>query len=157
MKDAELPDAVGFELISVDDSAVVEFGEQVPAQAHSRFTVTEELGLKTLARACEIEGRKWATLEEWRSEFYRRHTGENTASKRQAFSRAREGLTTKKAVIVDDDTYRDCSNSDSVTKRDKPQQCHGMSRDNSDTSLKGVTLSRIPALPQVNNVPIEVM
>ncbi len=150
MKDAELPDPVGYELTSVDGSAVIEFGEQAPGKIPSKFTVSEEIGLKTLASACEIEGRQWATLEEWRSEFYRRHTGENTAAKRQAFSRAREGQKKKKAVIVDSDTYRDCSNSDSVTKRDKAQQCNGMKRDNSVTTPKVVTLSRIPALEKID-------
>lgn len=149
MKDAETPDPVGFELVQVGESAVVTYNDQVAQPTGPTLTKGEELGLKTLATACENEGRAWVTLEEWRQEFYRRHTGDNPDSKRQAFHRVRGRLTDLQRVIVDNDIYRPTTVT-SVTRRDNSPNVTGDCRDKRDTTLKGVTTVTHRPQPEVN-------
>ena len=148
MKDAEIPPPVHFEIVSVGQSAVIEYGNEIITQAVQSLTRNEELGLKTLKAACEIESRAWASLDEWRQEFYRRHTGDNQEAKRKAFSRTRTKLSDLKRIIVDSDTYRPTSG----TKRDKAGQCPVMSRDKRDTPYKGV-----PNVPHNDLVDLDVI
>lgn len=148
-KDAEIPDAVAFEIVSIAASAVAVFGEPVK-DAGPELTKGEELGISTLRDAFSRLGRNWASVEEWRSDYYRRHPGDSTPTKRQAFHRCRESLISKRFVIVDNDVYTLIRPSvTSVTGRDNQSSvtCSG-SRDTRDTPLlKGVALSRSQDTP----------
>ena len=136
MKDAELPEPLSFELVTVGESAAVKYGEAVEASGPG-LTKGEELGQATLQEACDRLGRQWVTVDEWRTDFYRRHTGDNPSAKRVAFHRSREGLVSKQQVIVDNDTYRPSVTS--VTKRNKVTIVTGGKRNVRNTPYKGVT------------------
>jgi hypothetical protein len=153
MKDSELPDPIGFALEQVVESAVAVFGEVVKP-AGPALTKGEELGLSTLKECFSRLRKDWATVEEWRSDFYKRHTGDTPAAKRQGYHRTREGLVSKGLVVVNDDVYR--LSVTSVTKRDSVTPVTGCDRDNRDDTLKGVTYVTPPDLP-VRNVNLEVV
>ena len=44
-------------------------------------------------------------LDEWRKEFYRKHTGDTPTAKQKAFQRARKDLVESKVMAVTDDVY----------------------------------------------------
>jgi hypothetical protein len=155
MKDAEIPDPIGFAFEQVGESAVVVYSD-TGQHTGPDLTRGEELGLSTLKEACDRLGKGWATLNDWRRDFYRRHTGDNISSKRQAFLRIRGSLVGKGLVVADNDVYRPSVTS--VTKRDDGTNVTGCRRDNRDTTLKGVTsvTHPDPLLPMVN-IPFEVV
>ena len=130
MKDAEAPKPVSFELTQVGNSAVVEYSEST---AHSRpdirLTPSEKLGQKTLWAVCDALKHYNVPLEDWRKEFYRHHTGDSPASKKQAFHRARRGLIEKKLATVDRDIYSPYV--PSVT------EVTGVTEGNNDTAVTG--------------------
>jgi hypothetical protein len=154
MKDAELPESLSFELVTVGESAAVKYGEAVAASGPD-LTKGEELGLATLKECCERLEKPWATVEEWRFDFYRRHTGDNPTAKRQAFHRCRGDLVSKGTILLDNDVYR--PSVASVTKRDTSRNVTGIERDKRDTTRRGVTSVTHPTLPEVDNVPVEIM
>jgi len=45
-------------------------------------------------------------LEAWRTAFYAKHTGDNPASKRQAFKRGRDALVDQRLIEAENDVYR---------------------------------------------------
>lgn len=146
MKDSELPEALSFELVSVGESAVMTYGEAVKSSG-ANLTKTEELGLSTLKECCARLEKPWATVEEWRFDFYRRHTGDTTAAKRQAFRRCREKLVSKSIILLDNDVYRPSVTS--ATQRDNVTNVTGLERDRRYTPLKGVACVTHPEHPQV--------
>ena len=77
------------------------------------LTKVEAYGLDSFRRAAEKSGTldalgKFAGLglEEWRGEFYKGSTADKPGTKRQQFTRAREGLVSKGRLTVSDDVYR---------------------------------------------------
>lgn len=105
MKDAELPRPIPFELQSAGLSAAVVYGEPQQHQTGPTLTRAEQLAVETLTETTERLGRKWATVEEWRVDFYRRHHAADLGAKRKAFNRARGDLVEKGVLILDNDTY----------------------------------------------------
>jgi hypothetical protein len=104
MKDAEIPPPVPYKLESVGRSAVVAFGDPASPQGDN-LGKTDAFALTTLQDACSRMGRTWATVEEWRVDFYRRHHADSVSTKRKAFNRARADLVEKGAVHLDSDMY----------------------------------------------------
>ncbi len=115
MKDAEPPEALYFEFQSVqldgDASSAVLEGADQPARS-MKLKPMEELARATYIEAAITSG-KWdengfagLNLEDWRPVFYAKHTGDNTDTKRRAFTRAREGLVKIGLLEVDNDIYR---------------------------------------------------
>jgi hypothetical protein len=84
-------------------SCVVKWEGRTVKKKVVKATPAEELGLHTLKIA--LKGRLDASLEEWRKEFYTRHTGDNKKSKKDTFNRVRGGLVQKGLVNVRDDVY----------------------------------------------------
>jgi len=153
MKDAELPAAIGFNFEQVGDSAVVVYGDAVKITG-PELTKGEELGLSTLQDTCDRLGRSWATVEEWRVDYYRRHTGDNNDAKRVAFHRSREGLVAKHLVVVDNDCYRPSVTS--VTNRNNVTPVTaGVERNKRNTPHRGVT--SVTPLDPVVDVTVEVL
>jgi hypothetical protein len=106
MKDAELPAPVSFDLVQVGNSAVIEYSEKaVQEQTKDRLTKNESLGKETLWNLCKKLNRYIVSIEEWRTEFYRNHTGDSMNSKRSSFNRARTGLVEKGFANVEHDNY----------------------------------------------------
>ena len=77
------------------------------------LTKLERYGLDSFRQAAEKSGTldalgKFAGLglEEWRGEFYKGSTADKPGTKRQQFTRAREGLVSKGRLTVSDDVYR---------------------------------------------------
>ncbi len=106
MKDAEIPSPISYEIVKVDDSAVIQYSEVSRGSAEDYLTKGELLGLDTLKIVCLHSPNDTAHLEKWREEFYRKHTGDNANSKRSAFNRARTGLVNKRFISVDNDIYK---------------------------------------------------
>jgi hypothetical protein len=114
MKDAEPPKPLAFKLSGVDlgdgaSSAVLVETEAV-AQAKG-LTAAQMMARDTYIAAGREAGiwdaRGFAGLhiDEWRTHFYAKHTGENIDAKRQAFNRVRQALQSADAVKVDNDVY----------------------------------------------------
>ena len=87
-----------------EDSLVLEL---VPTREKpTKMNDGEILGLNTFSEA--LEGQETVSklyVEEWWPFFYARHTGDNPASKKTAFSRARETLVKKGYISMEDDNY----------------------------------------------------
>ena len=81
--------------------------ELVPTREKpTRLSNNEELALTTLTEVLNGQGTvSKLYVEEWRPFFYARHTGDNLASKKTAFSRARETLVKKGYISMEDDNY----------------------------------------------------
>ena len=109
MKDAEPFKTMEFLKVTIplgieEDSLVLEL---VPTREKpTRLSNNEELALTTLTEALNGQGTvSKLYVEEWRPFFYARHTGDNPASKKTAFSRARETLVKKGYISMEDDNY----------------------------------------------------
>ena len=90
-----------------------EMGEAPETVRKDELTKVEAYGLDSFRRAAEKTGAldalgKFAGLglEEWRGEFYKGSTADKPGTKRQQFTRAREGLVSKGRLTVSDDVYR---------------------------------------------------
>ena len=137
MKDAEPPLDMYFRFESVDldgiaSSAVIQATE-APERQH-KLTPAQRLGQETYERAAK-EGGVWddgafrgVHVEAWRHVFYAKHTGDNPATKRQAFSRVRQGLVENGQMIVNDDVY--------LTKDPGVQMAIILDRDRRDVALQ---------------------
>ncbi|HAT50868.1 MAG: AAA family ATPase [Nitrospirae bacterium] len=66
-------------------------------------SAAETLGLSTLKDA--MGDTATVPLEDWRECFYRKHHGDSTEAKRQAFLRVRENLTSKELITVENNLY----------------------------------------------------
>jgi len=116
MKDAEPPADMHFTLESVHlcgnaQSAVLRTAEAPERQ--SRRSPAQVLALATYQVAALTHG-VWnengsafrgVHIEDWRDAFYAKHTGDNAASKRQAFLRVRNDLISMKLMGVHEDLY----------------------------------------------------
>lgn len=114
MKDAEPPQDLYFSFKQVDldgiaKSAVLE-ATDAPERQH-KLTPAQRLAQETYVTAAAQYG-VWqdgtfhgVQLEDWRKEFYAKHTGDNTGAKRQAFRRARKEQAEIGKVVVESDLY----------------------------------------------------
>ncbi|HQT38123.1 MAG TPA: helicase RepA family protein [Acidocella sp.] len=114
MKDAEPPSQIHFDLLSVelpwldDDglqvsaAVVVQVERSEPPPKKLKMSPTQRLGVQTLL---SVANNGTATLEAWRREFHKGHTGDTPDAKKKAFQRVRKDLTEAAAVTVEDDDY----------------------------------------------------
>lgn len=114
MKDAEPPQDLFFtfrqiELGGTASSAVLEAGE-APERQH-KLTPAQRLAVETYTTAA-AQGGVWEDgafrglhVDEWRNDFYAKHTGDNTDAKRKAFQRVRGDLVEAGKMDVADDVY----------------------------------------------------
>jgi len=118
MKDYKKIDDLGFSIEPVDLGWFDEDGEEETSVTIERsqvddrgekgktLTPTLKLAIETLYEAIQQSERENAAhLETWRECFYKKHTGDSADTKRQAFNRAREKMTTTMLAEVDDDYY----------------------------------------------------
>lgn len=153
MKDAEPPQDLYFTFKQVDldgiaKSAVLEATE-APDRPH-KLTATQRLAQETYVTAAAQHG-VWKEggfhgvhLEDWRTEFYAKHTGDNANTKRQAFSRVRTDLSSAGQIAVESDLYlwRDAGVQMAIIlQRDKrdnalqSEKCNGAEAGDSVTSV----------------------
>lgn len=134
MKDAEAPKDVYFQFEQVDlgdaKSAVLEATE-APERQH-KLTPAQRLGQDTYITAAAAHG-VWEDdafrgvhLDDWRTAFYAKHTGDKTDSKKTAFLRVRQSLVEAGHMVVNDDIY--------FTKDVAVQMSIVLERDNRDTA-----------------------
>jgi hypothetical protein len=133
MKDAPSPEPMGFKLAQVTlpwrdeegnpETSVVLVPTGAPVapkkDKKSGPTALQKLGFETLLLALETNGSPapWEPesgtpnpeavvhLEDWRPEFYARHTGKKQDTKKTAFQRVRKDLTEIHVIGVRDDHY----------------------------------------------------
>jgi hypothetical protein len=153
MKDAEPPQDVYFSFKQVDldgiaQSAVLEATE-APERQH-KLTPTQRLAQETYITAAAQNG-SWVDgmfigvqLDDWRKQFYQKHTGDNPNAKRQAFNRVRNDLAATDTIAVENDLYlwRDTGVQVAVIlQRDKrdialqSENCNGAEAGNSVTCV----------------------
>lgn len=153
MKDAEPPQDLYFTFKQVDldgiaKSAVLE-GTEAPERQH-KLTAAQRMARETYITAAAESGAwddggfRGVQLEDWRTAFYTKHTGDNPSAKRQAFSRARKDLAEAGMIAVENDLYlwRDAGVQMAIIlQRDKrdtalqSEKCHGAEAGNSVTSV----------------------
>jgi hypothetical protein len=113
MKEAEPPNDMAFKFVPVDlgeaHSAVLESTDA--PQRQKKLTPTEKLAVSTYHTAALEKGR-WddgafmgVHVDDWRSAFYAKHTGDNTDAKKKAFQRARAELVDQGQFYVHNDLY----------------------------------------------------
>lgn len=83
----------------------------------SSVSDSQHFALQTFREAAETRGQldgdgrfAGVALDDWREVFYSRSTGDNAASKRQAFKRARDSLIKNNHLQVENDIYRRAGN-----------------------------------------------
>ena len=115
MKDgAEPPLPVGFELKQVTIPWKDDEGKKLtscickwvdaPAEKTKKMPQGTRLGLETFLHI-NPNPKDGVDLDEWRKEFYRKHTGDTPTAKQKAFQRARKDLVESKVMAVTDDVY----------------------------------------------------
>ena len=114
MKDADTPPTLHFELktIHLDASTTSAVLHAIEApERQTRLTPSQRLGIETYKAAAEAGG-VWTDgtfmgvlVEEWRSQFYAKHTGDTPDAKRKAFLRVRNDLVKSGQIHVNDDVY----------------------------------------------------
>jgi KaiC/GvpD/RAD55 family RecA-like ATPase len=117
MKDAEPPKDMVFTLKDVPlaegarSAALVISEERVETsvEAHPKMNRDARLARDTFAEVAASFGPDSGfqiDLEAWRTAFHAKHTGDNPASKRQAFKRGRDALVDKGLIEAENDVYR---------------------------------------------------
>lgn len=117
MKDAEPPRDMVFTLKGVlllegaKSAALVssEEHEEADIKARPKMSRDARLAQDTFAEVAASLGADSGfqiELEPWRTAFYAKHTGDNPASKRQAFKRGRDALVDQKLIEAENDVYR---------------------------------------------------
>ena len=71
----------------------------------TKLSLGEEFALNALKATLNKDGKNAVYLDDWRKEFNKRHTGDNSKSKATAFRRAREALARKGFICADKDYY----------------------------------------------------
>lgn len=115
MKDADTPPTLHFALKTVqldaNTTSAVLHAIEAPEQ-QIRLTPSQRLGIETYKAAAAARG-IWTNgtfmgvlVEEWRSQFYAKHTGDTQEAKRKAFLRVRNDLVNSRRISVNDDVYR---------------------------------------------------
>ena len=122
MKDAPEPKPLHFELASVTlgegqdgkpiTSAVLRPSGDFSSNVVKKMTAMQLLAINAYDAAVLAAGTLDADgafvglhVEQWREEFYRRHTGDSLGTKRKAFNRAREDMIEIRRFKVDNDIY----------------------------------------------------
>lgn len=116
MKDAEPPNLQTFKLLSVglDDggsSAVLELTEGTASERNKPLTANQKLAKDSYIEVAiksgiwNDEGFAGLHLDDWRPAFYAIHSGDNTDTKKRAFSRSRDSLSKDGLVAVRGDIY----------------------------------------------------
>lgn len=117
MKDAEPPRDMAFTLKDVTlaegaKSAALVYSEEhekTDTKARPKMSSDARLAKDTFAEVAASLGPNSGfqiALEPWRTAFYAKHTGDNPASKRQAFKRGRDALVDQKLIEPENDVYR---------------------------------------------------
>lgn len=123
MKDAPEPKPIHFSLASVTigegkdgkpiTSAVLRPSGDFFSDVVKKMSKTQLLAINAYEAAVQAVGTLDADgvftgvhLDDWRDEFYRKHTGDNPGTKRKAFQRARDDLIELRRFKVDNDIYR---------------------------------------------------
>jgi len=104
MKESDLPEALTFEIMSIDESAVIIFGG-VALDNKFKLNKSEKFALTVLESTFSRIGRQFASVEEWREDFYKLDTAEKQDTKRQNFDRARNALVDKGILLFDGKNY----------------------------------------------------
>lgn len=157
MKDAPDPGVMAFTLegVELDNGASSAVLVETEHNAGAKpLTKTQKLALDAFCEAAaesdqfDDEGQFLGlSLEPWREVFYKWHTGDTPAAKRQAFGRARKDLVELGRLTVENDIYRPTDfvetldiglrrkSVTSVTQRDNVTECHGAEGGESVTSV----------------------
>jgi hypothetical protein len=114
MKDADTPPTLHFELktVQLDASTTSAVLHAIEApERQTRLTPSQRLGIETYKAAAEAGG-VWTDgtfmgvlVEEWRSQFYTKHTGDTPDAKRKAFLRVRNDLVKSGHIHVNYNVY----------------------------------------------------
>ena len=88
-----------------ETSVVLEATDAPAAQPGSKASATIRLGVESFLAVLDASEGGDIALEEWREEFYARHTGDNPTSKRQAFLRVRSELVSERFLECRNDLY----------------------------------------------------
>ena len=109
MKDANQFDPMTFVAThcDLDDDNSSVYLEKVEAKKKKKsLTENEKLALKAFWNGTNSNvPQPSINLDDWREQFYAGHTGDNTDTKKKAFSRARQGLVTKCILSVHENIY----------------------------------------------------
>lgn len=123
MKDAPPPPTMQFQLDEVVlgrgksgtdiTTAVLRETAHFDEDRPKKMTANQQLGFDTYEETVlqhgtlqDDGGFAGISVDAWREEFYRRHTGDNIGAKKKAFQRAREDLVKLGRFKVDNDIYR---------------------------------------------------
>lgn len=104
-KDGPPFDQLQFLKVSVGKSLVLQEVAASRRKKENKLNTGEEFALNVLKATLNKVSKNSVHLDEWRKEFNRRHHGDNSKSKAQAFLRARESLARKGFVCVNNDYY----------------------------------------------------
>jgi len=142
MKDAEPPNLQTFKLLSVglDDggsSAVLELTEGTASERNKPLTANQKLAKDSYIEVAiksgiwNDEGFAGLHLDDWRPAFYAIHSGDNTDTKKRAFSRSCDSLSKDGLVAVRGDIY--LCNDEGIVFAISMRRDTGQGRDNSGT------------------------
>lgn len=104
-KDGPPFEQIQFIKLSTDNSLVLEEVTASTRSKKSKLSDNDKLALSTLNTALENVASSSVHLDQWRAEFKRRHTGDNSKSKDTAMQRARKKLQHIGLIIANDDYY----------------------------------------------------
>jgi len=138
-KDAPPPEPLPYSLRPCAPSAVIDYGtDAAPTTITSdkKLNKSEQLGLETLQKVCRDAGRDFASIMDWRFEYFRSHWADSADAKRKAFTRARETLVSTGLVHVEDDNYFLVTPDKTLNVRTCPDRYPGADRTDTDTLLK---------------------
>jgi hypothetical protein len=113
-KDGPPFEQMQFVKTSVGQSIILQQVTLTSGKQKSRLTDNEALAMKTFKATTSKIGSDQVKLDDWRKEFYERHTGDNDKSKSTALLRARTKLVSMNILQVKNDVY---SLGDKATQR----------------------------------------
>ena len=104
-KDGPPFDQMQFVKVNVGNSLILQEVVCSRRKNTTKLSPGEELALDVLKATLNKIGKNAVHLADWRKEFNKRHTGDNSKSKATAFRRARETLAQKGFIRADKDYY----------------------------------------------------
>jgi hypothetical protein len=104
-KDGPPFEQMQFVKTSVGQSLILQQVTLTSGKQKSRLTDNEALAMKTFKATTSKIGSDQVKLDDWRKEFYERHTGDNDKSKSRALLRARTQLVDMNILQVKSDIY----------------------------------------------------
>lgn len=102
MKESELPDPLGYEIISVGDSAVVVFGDEVSKYEKPTLTKSEREALDIFKNTCAELSKTELYVDEWKDAYKAKFPGKKPNTVSQAFGRTRDALLRKNMLELKD-------------------------------------------------------